>query len=222
MKAVYRIVTALTGLGVFACAIFLPLFRLRIGVTLLKTDIQEDFSIYSLYNYLKPNGSLDGLITGEGNFLNNPYVKHLMPAAVTFAAFFAAALLLALIVVFFAALSNQKLVIGILSAAGVACLIGSYIAFGRLASPLLDGSISLPELLNLGFISSTLVGAAVKLVLLRLTSATFFMILCFAGIILWTLAFVLTEDDKEKLQRANEKAAKKAVKSSKRLNRARG
>lgn len=220
MKAVYRIVAALLSMGVFASAVFLPLFRIRIGVTLMEADIQEDFSIYRLYNYLKPNGTLDGLFTGNGDFLDNPYIKHLMPAAVTFAAFFAAALLIALIAWFFAVLSNRKLVIGILGAAGIICMIGSYIAFGRMAKPLLDGSISLPELLDLGFISSTLIGAAVKLAVLRLISAPFFMILCFAAIILWTLAFILTEDDKEKLRRANEKAAKKAAKTNRKLKKA--
>ena len=220
MKAVYRIVAALTSLGVFACAVFLPLFRVRIGVTLLGSDIQEDFSIYRRYNYLKPQGTLDGLFTGDGKLMDNPYIKILMPSAITFAAFFAAALLIALVVFFFAALSNQKLVICILSGAGIACLIGSYIAFGRMASPLLDGSISLPELLNLGFISGTVVGAAVKLVVLRLVSAPFFMILCFAGIILWTLAFVLTEDEKEKMKKAADKAAKKAAKNNRKLKKA--
>lgn len=220
MKAVYRIVAALAGLGVFACAVFLPLFRLRISVTLLGSDIQEDFSIYSLYNYLKPQGTLDGLFTGEGNFLDNPYIKLLMPSAITFAAFFAAALFFALVVIIVAAVCDEKLVISIFSGIGIVCLIGSYIAFGRMAAPLLDGSISLPELLNLGFISGTLINAAVKLVVLRPLSAPFFMIVCFAGIILWSLAFILTEDEKEKMKKAADKAAKKAAKNSRKLKKA--
>ena len=53
------------------------------------------------------------------------------------------------------------------------------------------------------------VGSAITLKGLRLTSATMIMTVLFALIVIWGLAFILTEDENEKKARRMEKAAKK-------------
>jgi hypothetical protein len=84
-----------------------------------------------------------------------------------------------------------------------------------LAAPLLDGTISVSSLIStedlsaLFSIAVQLLGSAIDVEILQLTSATMIMTLVFAVIVVWGLAYILTEDESEKAARRLKKAKKK-------------
>lgn len=198
MKIVYRIVAALLAAAVFPAAYFLALIRIRVGVSLLPSDVMEELSIQRLVELFGQDGYLSGLFDGRdgSEFFALPAVKSLMPAAVSFGVFFVLALLLALVIVFFAALSNKRTVITCLGGGGLLSMIAAMISFGQLASPIIKGTISVGDFLNMGFIGA-LVGSAVQVKILQLTSAAIMMTVLFAAIVLWGLAFIVTDEDRQ-------------------------
>ncbi len=213
MKIVYRIVAALLAISVIPAAYFLDMLRVRISISLIDKAVQDDVSISRMYSLFSQGGTLNGLFSGKGDFFSNASVKALMPAGICFLAFFALAIILSLVIFFFAVFSNKRLVITCLGGGGLLCIIAAYISFGRVAAPLLDGSITIADFLNMGVLGF-LVNAAAKVTVLRLTSAPMIMAFIFAAIIIWGLAFVLTEDESEKREAKLKKMNKKSHKTA--------
>ena len=213
MKIVFRIVTAALALCVIPAAYFLSF--LKFGISAVVMNIADDISISRAVSALTDETSpLNGLFSGSGNFFENELMQSLMPAAISFLVFFAIAIVLSLVIFFFAVFSNKRLVMTCLGGGGVLAMIAAYISFGRFAAPLLDGSISLGNLISTKDLSAIFsiavqfLGSAIKVEILQLTSATMIMTLIFAVIVIWGLAYILTEDESEKKQRKLNKAKK--------------
>jgi len=216
MKIVFRIVTAALALCVIPAAYFLSF--LKFGFSAVVMNIADDISISRVVTALTDetspfNGFFSG--SGGGNFFENEWVQSLMPAAISFLVFFAIAIVLSLVIFFFAVFSNKRLVMTCLGGGGILAMLGAYISFGRFAAPLLDGSISVGNLISTKDLSALLsiavqfLGSAIKVDILQLTSATLMMTLIFAAIVIWGLAYILTEDESEKAARRLQKAKKK-------------
>jgi hypothetical protein len=206
LKIVYRIVSALLALCVIPAAYFLSF--LKYGFSAVVINIGDEVSIKYLFDqFLDKNSPLNGLFGGSGDFFANASVKSLMPAGISFLVFFALAILISLVVFFFAAFSNMRLTITCLGAGGFLSIIGVYISFGRFAAPLLSGSTAISDFLNIGSLGF-LVDSAIKIEIFRLTSATMIMGLIFSLIVIWGLAFVLTDDGSEKIRDRNLKTKK--------------
>jgi hypothetical protein len=207
MKIVFRIITAALALCVIPAAFLLPFIKFVFSAVVI--NVGDDYSIKGLYNeFFDKTSPLNGMFGTSGDLLANPTVKMLMPAAITFLVFFCLALVISLVIFFFAVFSNKRLVMTCLGGGGLLSVIGAYIAFGRLASPLLDGTVQISDFLNMGMLGF-LVDAAVKFDTLKLTSAPLIMALTFGAIVIWGLAYILTEDESEKKQRRLKKANKK-------------
>lgn len=220
MKIVYRIVTALLALCIIPAAYFLSF--LEYGIDAAVVVIRDDITLRQVSGVLMDKTSpINEFLSGSGNFFQNALVKSLMPAAISFLVFFAIALIVSLVIFFFAVLSNKRLVITCLAGGGLLAMIATYISFAQFTKPLLDGSITLASLIDTTDLSLLLnlavqfVGSSITLAGLRLTSATVIMTLIFAVIMIWGLAYMLTEDESEKNARRLEKANKKNVKKSK-------
>jgi len=199
LKIGFRIVSAALALCVIPAAYFLDLIRFRITISILPKAIQDDVSIKRIVDLLAPGGSFNGLFgSGKGNLFANAAVKDLTPAAVCFAVFFALAIIISLVIFFFAVFSKKQLVITCLGAGGLLSVIAAYISFGQIAAPLLSGKISIGDFLSKGLLG-TIVGSAVKIAILRLTSATFIMSLIFVAIVIWGLAYIVTDDSSSKI-----------------------
>lgn len=213
MKIVYRIVSALLALCVIPAAYFIQI--LNYGISAVVVNIGENISIKYMYDeFLDESSPFHGLFTGKGDMFANAAVKSLMPAGICFAVFFALALILSLVIFFFAVFSKKQLVITCLGGAGLLSVIGMYISFGRIAAPLLKGTISISSILNmqsLGF----LIDSAIKIKVLELTSAPLLMGLTFAAIVIWGFAFILTDDGSEKRAAKMAKLAKKQKRAQK-------
>ncbi|MEI6578133.1 MAG: hypothetical protein WCN92_01565 [Eubacteriales bacterium] len=224
MKIVYRLVTALLALCVIPASYFLSF--LKYGINAVVINIGDDISLKILYDQLiNKTSPLNTLFSGTGasEFFTNASIKSLMPAAICFLVFFAIAIILSLVIFFFAVFSKKLIVITSLGGAGLLSIIGAYISFGRLASPLTSGAIKINDFVDKSKIGALLnivvglVGSAIKIEVLKLTSATLIMALIFASIIIWGLAFIVTDDGSDK------RAAKlaKLAKLEKKQNRAR-
>ena len=216
MKIVFRIVTAALALCVIPAAYFLSF--LKFGFSAVVMNIADDISISRAVTALTDETSpLNGFFSGSGGgkFFENEWVQSLMPAAISFLVFFAIAIVLSLVIFFFAVFSNKRLVMTCLGGGGILAMIGAYISFGQFAAPLLDGTISVGNLISTEDLSALLsiavqfLGSAIKVEILQLTSATLIMTLIFAAIVIWGLAYILTEDESEKMQRKLQKAKKK-------------
>lgn len=204
MKIVYRIGAAVLALCVFPAAVFLPILQYTVSAVI--TNIGDSVSLHYIYTRFTDESSpLHGLFDGSGGgFFEKEAVKRLVPAGIGFLVFFILALLLAVAVFVVAAASYKRLAVIILSAAGILSIIGSYIAFGKLAAPLLSGELSVLDFFDmkdagtlLGIVIS-FAGAAIKVEQLTLASAPLMMGVVFAVIIVWSGAFLLTEDPAEK------------------------
>lgn len=214
MKIVFRIVTAALALCVIPAAYFLSF--LKFGFSAVVMNIADDISISRAVTALTDETSpLNGLFSGSGNFFENEWVQSLMPAAISFLVFFAIAIVLSLVIFFFAVFSNKRLAMTCLGGGGIIAMIGAYISFGRFAAPLMDGTISVGNLISTEDLSALLsiavqfLGSAIKVEILQLTSATLVMTLIFAAIVIWGLAYILTEEESEKAARRLKKAKKK-------------
>lgn len=219
MKIVFRVVAAALALCVFPAAYFLSF--LSYGFSAVIVNIGDDLTISQAVTALTDKESpINGFFSGSSNFFENIWVTSLMPAAISFLAFFALALLLALIIFFFAAFSNKRLVITCLGGGGLLAMIAAYISFGQFAAPLLDGSIPLTSLINTTDLSGLmnigiqLLGSAISVTALQLTDATLIMSLIFAVIVIWGLAYILTEDESEKTARKLKKSSKATKKTA--------
>ncbi len=207
MKYVFRVVSAILALCVIPAAYFLSFVQFVFSAVV--ANVGDDFSIKEIFEQLFDKSSpLYGLLGNGSEMLANASVKTLMPAGITFLSFFALALVLSLVIFFFALFSNKHILITSLGGAGFISVMAMYIAFGRLVTPLLDGTIQVNDFLNVGMLGF-LINSVVKIEVLKLTSATLIMAVIFALIVIWGLAFMLTEDESEKKQRRLEKAAKK-------------
>ncbi len=215
MKIVYRIGAAVLALCVFPAALFLPI--LQYAVSAVITNIGDSVTLHYLYTRFTDESSpLHGLFDGSGgDFFEKEAVKRLVPAGVSFLVFFALALLLAVAVFVVAAVSYKRLAVIILSAAGILSIIGSYVAFGKFAAPLLSGELSVLDFFDikdagtlLGIVIS-FAGSAIKVEQFTLASAPLIMGVVFAVIIVWSGAFLLTEDPAEKRAAGKPKTGKK-------------
>lgn len=215
MKIVFRIVSAALALCVIPAAYFLSF--LKFGFSAVLINIGDDVSISEAVTaFTDETSPLNGFFSGSGGgiFFENEWVQSLMPAAISFLVFFAIAIILSLVIFFFSVFSNKRLVITCLGGGGILAMIGAYISFGRFAAPLLDGTVQLSSLFNTADLSALmsigvqLLGSAIGVEMLQLTSATLIMTLIFAAIVIWGLAYILTEDESEKLQRKLKKAKK--------------
>ena len=219
MKIVFRIVTAALALCVIPAAYFLSF--LKFGFSAVVMNIADDISISRAVTALTDETSpLNGLFSGAGNLFENEWVQSLMPAAISFLVFFAIAIILSLVIFFFAVFSNKRLAMTCLGGGGIIAMIGAYISFGRFAAPLMDGTISVGNLISTEDLSALLsiavqfLGSAIKVEILQLTSATLIMTLIFAAIVIWGLAYMLTEDESEKQQRRVKKEKMKKKKKA--------
>ncbi|HZK39882.1 MAG TPA: hypothetical protein VFD23_07010 [Clostridia bacterium] len=207
MKYVFRAVSAILALCVLPAAYFLSFIQFVFSAVI--ANIGDDFSIKEIFEqFFDKSSPLYGLLDNSSQLLANASVKVLMPAGITFLSFFALALVVSFVIFFFALFSNKRLVITGLGGVGFLSVIGMYIAFGRFATPLLDGTIQVNDFLNVGTLGF-LINSVVKIELFKLTSAPLIMAVIFALIVIWGLAFIITEDESEKKQRRLEKAAKK-------------
>lgn len=217
MKIVFRIVSALLALCVIPAAYFINLFTYRINAVI--RTIGDDVSVHKIvHDFFGEGGYLKGVFNGSGSdFLSNPSVKRLMPAAICFLAFFALALIISLVIFFFAVFSRKRLVITCLGGGGLLSVIAAKISFHMLAAPLLSGEITLNSFINSSKLSS-IIGmilkfgvSMVKFQTLKLTSAPVIMIVIFAAIVIWGLANILTDDDLGKKPVKKVKKAKEAT-----------
>jgi hypothetical protein len=218
MKIVFRIITAALALCVIPAAYFLSFLKYAFDAVVIK--IADDISISGAVKALTDETSpLNGFFnsSGGGKFFENEWVQSLMPAAVSFLVFFAIAIILSLVIFFFAVFSNKRLVMTCLGGGGLLAMIAAYISFGRFAAPLLDGTVQLSSLFNTADLSALmsigvqLLGSAIGVDTLQLTSAPLIMALTYGAIVIWGLAYILTEDESEKKQRRLQKAKKKKV-----------
>ncbi len=222
MKIVDRIVTALLSFAVIPVAIFTPLLHwiyqitawsLLNGITSLFGDstisstndnglTQDDFSLYALYDLIKGFG-LDFENMGEPHVTVEPYLVYVKLAA----AFFALALVIALAIGIVSIFSNAKKTQIGMAAAGILSLVGMNISFAKFADPMVEGKFTVGALFDVDFLSYI-----TKVEALNLSSAWVFMIMLFAGIILWNLSIMLTTDKTEEAKKQIEKTSKKRKK----------
>lgn len=189
-KVVYKVVAALLALSVFPIVIFVPLFQI-VGQVFGETYIGEHVSLYDIYKlFFSKNSTFEGF----GDYKMTDEVRATMPWLITAGSFLALALVLALIIIFTASLCRKKMPVLFLSGAACLSVFGLFRSFRAFAAPYIDGTINIAKL---GFmeegILESIVSALVKIELLQISSAGFYMFGLFAAIFLWTGAFLLVE-----------------------------
>ncbi len=215
MKIVDRIVSAFLSLAVIPVAIFTPLIHWIyqiLGYDIINgllngqlsdaadTGMTEDnLSLYSIYNMLRSFG-VDFKEMFSGNTEMNSALEPMLPYIIATGIFFVVTLLIALVAGIVCASTNARKTRMILGGCGIASLIGMMISFNKAVLPLTTGQITPGSLFNIPAISFI-----IKIHTINLSSAWVFMLMLFAGLILWTLSYILTSDKNE----TNKKQGKK-------------
>lgn len=220
MKAVYKIGAVLLLLAIFPVLILTPFVKIIVvsDVTSLFSStptvlLDKSYSLRELYELYASNKEA---IASSGLSLSSipqNIVDALKVPGVTFLCLFAVAILCAVLAIFFSVFSKNKRGTMVLAALGAASAFGMNTAFNNVAKPLVNGSISVMDLLGEEFLTKltgglssigdallSLIGSSTKQMidirLLNLSSAYLFMLLLFLGVILWSVAFTLLEWDK--------------------------
>ncbi len=192
-KIVYRVVTALLALCAFPVAIFSPIVHVVGEVSITDSYVYDDLSLWRVYTmFFGKDSTFSGFAEGARLAEN---VQAVIPKLITSGCCLAAALLLALAIAVVAACSNRKLVHIILAFAAVGSVIAMFVVFNDgFAKPFTDGTIAVSDLglVEWGIINS-LLDAFVSVKVLQITSAGFLLVFVFAAVLMWTLAFMLTE-----------------------------
>lgn len=140
--------------------------------------------------------------TFDGAKLQNA-IAPIRGALIAFAVFFVLAVVIAVVIFFFSCFSRGKLVPLCIAGGGLLSMIGLRIAFSYVAGPLLDGTVSLSNLIGSGLLSS-LISMVATLSIFQLSTGYFLMLFLYIGMIMWAGANLLVD--------AGEKAQKKPQK----------
>ena len=220
MKIAYKIGTALLALAIFPVMIFAPFVKLIVTTDIasfLSSETQvlidESYSLKSLYELYAANKDM---LADSGFSLSSipeNVVHALRIPAIAFLVLFALAILCAVLIVFFGLFAKNKRVPVVLAILGAASCFGMNIAFNNFAKPLINGTITITDILGQEFVSKisggmatlgealmSLFGAGSQLLnvkLFCLGGAYVFMILLFVAVILWAVAYTFMEWDKQ-------------------------
>lgn len=218
MKAVYKIGTALLALAIFPVLILLPFIKIIVvsdvasffssSPMILLDDSYSLKELYELYVKHKDSFASSGFTLDS---LPETVVDALKVPAITFLVFFALAVICAVAVFFVGLIAKNKRWAMIISALGAGSSFGMNLAFNNISKPLVNGSISVMDLLGsdlsatlsngLSEVSNALMslfGSGSELIDIRLfslSSAYLFMLLLFLAIIMWSVGFTLAEWD---------------------------
>ncbi len=218
MKAFYKIGTALLALAIFPVLIFAPFVKIIVVSDVASffsstptVLLDKSYSLLDLYKLYTENKSV--LQQADFSFASLP--DTLMDAVrvptIVFLSLFALLLICAVLVIFFGLFSKNRRGAMVLSAIGAASAFGMNMSFNDIAKPLLNGSVSITDLLGeklteqlsggmsaLGDALMSLFGGGelVEIRLLALSGAYLFALMLFAAVILWSVAFTLMEWDK--------------------------
>lgn len=221
MKAVYKIGAVLLLLAILPVLIFLPFVKIIVVSDVASLFgstpsilLDESYSLKELYELYENNKEAIASSGFSLSSLPENFISALKVPGITFLVLFALALLCMVLALFFVLFSKNKRGAMVLSALGAASAFGMNTAFNNIAKPLINGAISVTDLLGEEFLSkisggmsalgsalmSILGGGSKQLIdirLLNLSSAYLFMLLLFLGVILWSVAFTLMEWDKK-------------------------
>ena len=191
-KIVYKVVTVLLAVAAIPIAIFSPMFRIVGDMSIGKTYVGEDVSLYDIYDLFLAK---DSTFSGFGDFKLTDPVRATLPALIAAGVLLVLAILLGLAAAGIAIGRDKKLPVLLLSVGSLLCVIGVFIAFNRFfAVPYLDGTISVG---NLGFIEEgileTIFSSLIHLEVLQISSAGFLLGGVYGGMTMWLLAFMLVE-----------------------------
>ena len=191
-KIVYKVVTALLALAAIPIAIFSPMIRIVGDVSIGKTYVGEDVSLYDVYDLFFSEHSL---FNGFGDYKLTDPVRATLPALIAAGVLLVLAIVIGLAAGVVAVSSRKKLPVLCLSVVSLLCVIGMFIAFNRhFAVPYLDGTISVG---NLGFIEEgileAILSALIHLRVLQIASAGFLLCAVYGAMILWLLAYIVVE-----------------------------
>lgn len=162
-------------------------------------ETEDSWSLHRAVTELLP--TLKGG-TFDGAKLQN-VIAPIRAALIAFAVFFVLAVVIAVVIFFFSCFSRGKLVPLCIAGGGLLSMIGLRIAFSYVAGPLLDGTVSLSNLIGSGLLSS-LISMVATLSIFQLSTGYFLMLFLYIGMIMWAGANLLVD--------AGEKAKKKPQK----------
>ena len=212
MKIVDRIVCALLSFGVILAAFFAPLIHWLYQITVygLANGLlggvtgeyignpndqgwtEDDYSLYNIYKLLKDFG-VDFKELFSGNKELNPNLEIFVPLIKPVLVFFAITLVIALATGIVSLASKAKTPRMILSGAGIVSLVFLKSSFDKLVLPIIEGKVTLGSLLDIPWL-----GMIAKIEVINLSGGWVMMIMLFAAVILWNIAYILTSDEKNK------------------------
>ncbi|MBE6783055.1 MAG: hypothetical protein E7536_03495 [Ruminococcaceae bacterium] len=204
MKILDRVVSALASLGVIVLAFFAPIvhwlyelppWQLITGIIGGQPNDKgltaDDVSIYDILTLFKDFG-IDIKTIFAGGEEPNPNLDIFVPLVKPVVIFFALTLVIALAAAIVSIVSNAKKTQMALGAAGIISLILLKSSFDKLVAPIVSGQVSVAGLFNISWLSMI-----VKIDTITLSGGWVYMIMMFAFLILWSLSYILTSDEKK-------------------------
>lgn len=206
MKYVYKAVTAILALATVPATFFLEFFFIQASTSLADVGLEESFSLKRLYDiFVTKTDPFAMFFKGSSYFEWPEKLNPLVPWLIAAAVFLVLAVVAAIFVCVWSICSNKRIVNIIVSGAGILFVVLMNIFFNKAASFLTLGTINIVQAVAGSGLIASLIGSIVNIDTLVLGGFKNAIIILFAVIIIWTLAFVLIELGEEK----EEKAAKK-------------
>ena len=224
MKAVYRIVAALSAALTIPALYFLNLIHYVVKLNVTEGYLDDNITTQQMITLIT-----DHLKGSDRKPLGANVIaalQPLKPSAIVTVVFIALMLLMILAVLFCSALTNARKVNLIFAGVGLSAAIGAMASFNHMTSLIVNNTVGVGDILNAFMADSTssLAGIASmlglggatellgELVLLRLGSAFIAVVLIFGFIIVWTISFLLVDADPNAAENAKIKKLNKAKK----------
>lgn len=221
---VYRVITAVMAVAMFPLAYFSKLLFVVVmheevssllqlfgetndpGGTYFEWSIADFFDSSSTIRTLLNFGDGEGLSLSA--IWGNEYLRAVLFAVI----FFVITLVIAVVILGFAIFSNKAKIVTWLSGTGFLTMIASFISFNSFfANPIVSGAASLRDVFAINGTFANLALAFVDITSIKLEGAFFYVMFLMLGIFIWAGAvlFVNASDEKEKAEKAMERANKK-------------
>ncbi|MBQ9880439.1 MAG: hypothetical protein IJM45_08425 [Clostridia bacterium] len=231
MKAVYKLVTLVLTVAFFPAVVFAPFFKLLVTSNLLSlfTSSSDDVMINASYSIKDIAGLLEPYSEQLKSFSFTDIPEAIRDAIglpfALFLGFFILAVLTDVLLLILGVFTRKRRAAFIFALLGVVFTVGMNISFGYVSKPLVNGSISISELLGptilsgigevqsgLSSLVTSLMGSGSQLIvikLLNLSTAYILMLLVFIAEAVWTISHIIADPDPEKKTGNKSKKSKK-------------
>lgn len=200
MKYIYKAVSAILAIATIPATIFLEFFFIQASTSIIDVGVKESFSLSRLYDiFIKKTDPFSIFFQKAGYFSWPEEFEPLTPWLIASAVCLVLTLVAAIFICVWSICSNKRIVNIIVSGAGILSAVLMTVFFSKASSFITLGTVDYVKALGGKGIVGSIIGSVISIDTFALGGFKNAIIILFALIIVWTLAFILIDlgDEKE-------------------------